>query len=300
MDESELRGWKQIDIDDGLTNEERAELRRRQSSYRERLNPYRKDWNESLEQFAEENDYDMDDVRDSLDAESAFRETEHGKEIHSRLHEKRQEVEKSLIREYETFLEERFESPESVSKKDRICGLKRAFGTKARRHTIAKAADASPGYVGKFSVCDDITVENSRLVSTHYDNDAHEQGEPTVILQRERRRGHRDSGLLSSNTRQEIRNRDGNECLRCGSTENLEIHHIRPVTHGGGDEKDNLATLCADCHKEAILVGADKQVTAYPRGEFEAWLNDDLDICGARTRDNSRCQNPAGSCPHHG
>lgn len=29
----------------------------------------------------------------------------------------------------------------------------------------------------------------------------------------------------------------------------LEVHHIVPVAQGGGDEPENLVTLCKDCHK---------------------------------------------------
>ena len=31
---------------------------------------------------------------------------------------------------------------------------------------------------------------------------------------------------------------------------NLEVHHIIPVSHGGGDEPTNLVTLCKNCHRE--------------------------------------------------
>lgn len=29
----------------------------------------------------------------------------------------------------------------------------------------------------------------------------------------------------------------------------LDVHHILPVSQGGGDEQQNLVTLCKDCHK---------------------------------------------------
>ena len=37
----------------------------------------------------------------------------------------------------------------------------------------------------------------------------------------------------------------------------LEVHHILPVSHGGGDEPENLVTLCKNCHKarHAALAG---------------------------------------------
>lgn len=30
----------------------------------------------------------------------------------------------------------------------------------------------------------------------------------------------------------------------------LNVHHIVPVSEGGGDEPTNLVTLCIDCHKK--------------------------------------------------
>lgn len=41
--------------------------------------------------------------------------------------------------------------------------------------------------------------------------------------------------------------RDG-ACLKCGSTEHLTTHHRIPVTRGGSNHRDNLATLCRSCH----------------------------------------------------
>ena len=47
-------------------------------------------------------------------------------------------------------------------------------------------------------------------------------------------------------TRPIIINRDNNQCKKCGSKENIRVHHIN------GDKRDqsfnNLITLCAKCH----------------------------------------------------
>ena len=50
--------------------------------------------------------------------------------------------------------------------------------------------------------------------------------------------------------RQEIINRDGGKCVKCGASDNLEVHHITHRADGGTDEGDNLITLCAKCHAE--------------------------------------------------
>jgi 5-methylcytosine-specific restriction endonuclease McrA len=49
--------------------------------------------------------------------------------------------------------------------------------------------------------------------------------------------------------------RDDNKCTKCGATEDLHVHHIIPITHGGGHEMDNLKTLCGPCHKSAHASG---------------------------------------------
>lgn len=38
-------------------------------------------------------------------------------------------------------------------------------------------------------------------------------------------------------------------CGVCGSTENLELHHIIPIEFGGSDDFFNLLYLCRNCHK---------------------------------------------------
>lgn len=38
-------------------------------------------------------------------------------------------------------------------------------------------------------------------------------------------------------------------CLRCGSTDDLTIDHIWPLSKGGTDAKGNLQTLCGACNE---------------------------------------------------
>lgn len=45
-----------------------------------------------------------------------------------------------------------------------------------------------------------------------------------------------------------IKERDGEKCVDCGATGNLEVHHIIPRKDGGSDHPANLKTLCHDCH----------------------------------------------------
>jgi hypothetical protein len=63
---------------------------------------------------------------------------------------------------------------------------------------------------------------------------------------------------ISKWQRRRILKRDGGRCLRCRSTERLEIDHIVPVARGGSNADDNLQTLCWKCNngKGATLAEA--------------------------------------------
>lgn len=37
-------------------------------------------------------------------------------------------------------------------------------------------------------------------------------------------------------------------CLKCGTTELLSVDHIRPISKGGGNERENLQCLCMPCN----------------------------------------------------
>lgn len=41
----------------------------------------------------------------------------------------------------------------------------------------------------------------------------------------------------------------GDKCLVCGSTVELEAHHIHSQVSGGEDTQGNIVTLCKQCHK---------------------------------------------------
>ncbi len=42
--------------------------------------------------------------------------------------------------------------------------------------------------------------------------------------------------------------RDHHRCTRCGTTEQLEVHHLVPVAEGGTVDLDRLTVLCSPCH----------------------------------------------------
>lgn len=55
---------------------------------------------------------------------------------------------------------------------------------------------------------------------------------------------------ISIKKKEEIILNAGNICQRCGSKENLNVHHVIPHWKGGKNGSDNLMVLCWDCHME--------------------------------------------------
>jgi HNH endonuclease len=53
---------------------------------------------------------------------------------------------------------------------------------------------------------------------------------------------------ISLETRQLILERYEYRCARCHKRRPLEMHHRRPVIHGGTNDPDNLVALCHPCH----------------------------------------------------
>jgi 5-methylcytosine-specific restriction endonuclease McrA len=45
--------------------------------------------------------------------------------------------------------------------------------------------------------------------------------------------------------------RDGYQCTDCRTTEELEVHHLKPLCEGGSHATDNLTTLCHADHVQA-------------------------------------------------
>ncbi len=46
----------------------------------------------------------------------------------------------------------------------------------------------------------------------------------------------------------QVLERDGWRCQVCGSMQHLQVHHQKFRSQSGGDEEQNLITLCAECH----------------------------------------------------
>ena len=53
---------------------------------------------------------------------------------------------------------------------------------------------------------------------------------------------------MSDSTRRKVFERDGNQCVNCGSNDRLAVDHIHPWSKGGADVMENYQTLCVACN----------------------------------------------------
>lgn len=63
-----------------------------------------------------------------------------------------------------------------------------------------------------------------------------------------------------------------NCCHICGSIENLQLHHIIPLSNGGLNISTNILTLCGECHgkvhnNEGLKIAREK-ISEKKKGEF--------------------------------
>ncbi len=63
--------------------------------------------------------------------------------------------------------------------------------------------------------------------------------------------GNRNTSTIPPATRRRVLARDRHCCQApgCDHTKFLEVHHIKPRSDGGGNDPENLITLCSACHR---------------------------------------------------
>jgi len=52
---------------------------------------------------------------------------------------------------------------------------------------------------------------------------------------------------------------DGYKCKNCGATKNLQVHHKNYTFEGTENIKDDLITLCANCHYKITMINRKKR-----------------------------------------
>jgi hypothetical protein len=66
----------------------------------------------------------------------------------------------------------------------------------------------------------------------------------------EKQQQSRDEERHWQHVRRAVMTRDRYRCRSCGTAEQVDVHHIKFRSAGGGDSLDNCACLCRCCHAE--------------------------------------------------
>jgi HNH endonuclease len=69
------------------------------------------------------------------------------------------------------------------------------------------------------------------------------------------------------------RKRDGHKCRLCGSSNNLHIHHVKPISFGGTHTLQNLITLCRQCHMSQTYYEHKRLVKYNKRAKRKYWVS---------------------------
>ena len=133
------------------------------------------------------------------------------------LVKERRQVDNTLTNIYQAHIQN--SQKDFQYKKDKITELKRSFPyLRSNNKLIVEATGSSISYVRQFR-----HTEAGKIINQ----------KPPKIL------------------KNKVRERDGDECVRCNARDKLQVHHLIPRTKGGEHEAENMATLCEECHKLA-------------------------------------------------
>jgi 5-methylcytosine-specific restriction protein A len=86
------------------------------------------------------------------------------------------------------------------------------------------------------------------------------------LLSKQKRARRTRNSAAWQKARAAARQRDGNRCRKCGSIQDLEVHHIQPLANGGEQfALTNLITLCRDCHMREGAGPTRAEAPSHPR-----------------------------------
>ena len=62
------------------------------------------------------------------------------------------------------------------------------------------------------------------------------------------------------------------KCARLVRFQDTELHHMKPVAEGGGNERGNLSAWCRDCHREETRYQNTDPAIREPKRAWRAFM----------------------------
>lgn len=94
----------------------------------------------------------------------------------------------------------------------------------------------------------DVTVTYQIEYAEHKALVVHEEGPGVILPMTEAEKRQARFAKKSRTYFARLVLRDGPFCKACGTTDNLCVDHIIPMSRGGSDDMDNLQLLCRRCN----------------------------------------------------
>jgi len=128
------------------------------------------------------------------------------------------------------------------------------------KHTAAQRPASSPHFqihVHRCPDCEQAAIQTSRVERSI----SQAELERALCDAQIQKPGQRNSSAIPPAVRREVLARDRHRCQApgCENTHFLEIHHITPRHRGGGNQPENLRTLCSSCHRSWHERGSARQ-----------------------------------------
>lgn len=111
-----------------------------------------------------------------------------------------------------------------------------------------KSFDAS--YVAKMFNSSKVAVINAKNIAEHGDSARKKKRSTMSIASCENSRAARlkIGGIISEKEWISVLVKYKNKCVTCGTTENISMDHIKPLSRGGTHTIDNIQPMCRSCN----------------------------------------------------
>lgn len=111
------------------------------------------------------------------------------------------------------------------------------------RCDVCSSASEDPVWIGCHCICYACSDVAMNVINLRHGGQFLTWPNPERTNNKPKRKG------ISTRKRRRVYERDAYRCRYCGGYERLEIDHIVPVSQGGDNNIENLATACKECNR---------------------------------------------------